>query len=601
METADGITFDEPEVAASFTVDEPRRLISGLLVPWGAVAKSGNRKWRFSRGSLHWSQPSRIKLNTDHDRKQAIAKAIDIQNTDLGLDATFKVARGAEGDKALALAEDGVLDGFSIEVDFAEDDSHAPDPEQEDVRLVNRGTLVGVALTGFPAFDDARVMHVAATRQGGEIQMAEQQEQQEPVALNASEGAVVFEQTMKGLAEKITDSQVKLAESLTQSIGESISEGVKTALEDISGPQERGTVRAARYTVTREAPIYTFDGRGDCLVRDAWNAVHGKEDAAIERIRRHRLQTEEMAKLAKDYVLGFSPQTTSTASQIIPPGYRPDLYIPDYTKGRPLVSLASQGTIANATPFTVPVFSSVTGATADHVEGTNPSDGSLAFTTKTVTPQAISGRLTLSREIVDSSNPAIDQIAMAEMRESYARQTETKVYTLLNGTSGAGGTISGDTVPSGAQASTVAKGTDNQALAAHLRERLAKYPFLRFADPDGGAMGMAASVLIATALDTTKRPLFPTVQPMNAFGTKNQRAWDVDGVRFAPAWVNTGTAAGDSQIMILNSSDLWVWESPLLTFRFEEKQGPANIELNVFGYFGTHLLRPVGLSGIRIT
>jgi hypothetical protein len=46
---------------------------------------------------------------------------------------------------------------------------------------------------------------------------------------------------------------------------------------------------------------------------------------------------------------------------------------------------------------------------------------------------------------------------------------------------------------------------------------------------------------------------------------------------------------------------VWVWESPLLTFRFEEKQGPANIELNIFGYFGTHLLRPVGLSGIRIT
>ena len=64
METADGITFDEPEVAASFTVDEPRRLISGLLVPWGAVAKSGNRKWRFSRGSLHWSQRGHLNQTT---------------------------------------------------------------------------------------------------------------------------------------------------------------------------------------------------------------------------------------------------------------------------------------------------------------------------------------------------------------------------------------------------------------------------------------------------------------------------------------------------------------------------------------------------------
>ena len=41
-----------------------------------------------------------------------------------------------------------------------------------------------------------------------------------------------------------------------------------------------------------------------------------------------------------------------------------------------------------------------------------------------MTPQAISGRIVLTREIVDSSNPAIDQIAFAEMRESYDRQTE---------------------------------------------------------------------------------------------------------------------------------------------------------------------------------
>jgi hypothetical protein len=220
-----------------------------------------------------------------------------------------------------------------------------------------------------------------------------------------------------------------------------------------------------------------------------------------------------------------------------------------------------------------------------------------------VTPQAISGRLTLTREIVDSSNPAIDTIALFEMRESYNRQTETKVYTLLNGTNGAGGTITGDFVPSGAQASTTAGGTDNQTLVKHVRERLAKYPFNRFASPSGAVMGSGATVRLATAVDTTQRPLFPFIGPANVTGTGNtiQQGWNVDGLNFVPAWANTGVAAGDSQIMILNSSDCWVWESPLLTFRFEEKQGPANIELNVFGYFATHLLRPVGLSGIRIT
>src|SRR5262249_25516341 len=155
-ETHTEVMFDTPEVAASFTVDAPRRMISGLVVPWGKVARSGFARWKFTRGSLAWAAPSRVKLNVGHDRSQAIAEAIRLTNTNEGLDATFQVARGSEGDKALALAEDGVLDGFSIEVDFDDGSGWGPDPEDKDVRLVQQGRLVGVALTGFPAFDDAR-------------------------------------------------------------------------------------------------------------------------------------------------------------------------------------------------------------------------------------------------------------------------------------------------------------------------------------------------------------------------------------------------------------------------------------------------------------
>ncbi len=596
------LTFDTPEVEESFSVDVPRRLISGMVVPWGKTARSGGRRWSFTRGSLTWGPTSRVKLNTNHDHTQAIAKAIRLMNTDAGLDATFQVARGPEGDRALSLAEDGVLDGFSIEVDFDEDGAFSPDPDKPEVYVVSKGRLGGVALTGFPAFDDARVVSVAAMKERGT--MAEETTNTETTEQEAS---ATFESAMTSLAQKVTDSQIKLNEELAQSVGESISAGVKAALEDIGSPQ-RGSVRAARYTVTREEPVYRFDGSGDSMVKDAWYAATAHDEDAIERLRKYRLQTEEVARLFADrFQLEFSPQTTSTASQVIPPGYRPDLYVADLFRERPFVNAASRGTIPNATPFTVPVFSSVTGGSADHVEGTNPSDGSLGFTTKTVTPGAVSGRLVLSRELVDSSNPAIDQIAIQEMRESYARQTEAKVYTLLNGASGAGGTITSGFVPSGAQAATFAStgGTPYAAVALvnGIRQQMALYPFRRFRAPNAVLMGSNATTILATANDSTGRPIFPAVGPMNAVGTaqNGETTWNVDGMAFTPAWAATGTAAGDTQIFILNSSDLWVWESPLLTFRFEEKQGPANIELNIFGYFGTHLLRPVGLSGIRIT
>lgn len=610
------LTFEGSAQAQSFRVDAEKRTISGLIIPWGQTADNGVAKWKFVKGSLYWSDPSRVKLNLHHDHTQAFAKGVRIQETSAGLDASFRVARGPEGDRALTLAEDGVLDGFSVEVYFEDEDAYEMDPDERGVRLVTNGKLRGVALTAMPAFDDARVTGVAATQ--GTINRMEFSVQKctkcglEHAADVActSAAAATFEAQLGTLAETVTKSHTDLTKQLGDSIAASVTEGVKAALENISAPQgERGAVRAARYTVTREAPIYTFNGLGDSLVRDAWYAGRERDSDAIERLRKYRVQQGEMAKLASQLMAAqaFTPQSTSSASEIIPPGYRPDLYVPELMKGRPLVGACSRGTIANATPFLVPVFESASSASADHVEGTNPSDGTLAFDEKTVTPGAISGRITLTREIVDSSNPAIDQIALAAMRESYNQQTEVKVYTLINGANGVGGTITSGFVPSGAQAATVNVGTDvdtqGALLGRALRRELARYPFNRFGAPTDALMSQEATTYLADAVDTTGRPLFPSVAPQNAGGLGNAvtQGWSIDGLPHRPAWAMTGSGDGDAQVVTLNQSDVWVWESPLLTFRFDEKQGPANIELNIFGYFGAHVLRPVGLSGMRIT
>lgn len=421
-----------------------------------------------------------------------------------------------------------------------------------------------------------------------------------------------FDKFTETLGQKLVESHKALVEDLSTSLGESFSAGIKAALENIHDPQSGPEpVRAARYQVTREAPIYRFDGQGPSLVKDAWYAQREHDDDAKDRLRRFHVQSNEVAVLAAQQVsfaagnaaAQFTTVTTTTGSEIIPPGYRPDLFVPMLAQDRPLVNGCSRGTIANATPFVVPIFTTMTNLTDPHTEGNAPSEGTLDFGTKTVTPGAISGKLPLTREIVDSANPAIDQIALAAMREDYARQTEANVYTLLNGTSGAGGTITGDFVPSGSQASTTAGGTDNQTLVKHLRERAAKYPFNRFQAPTMGFLGQGATVRLATAVDTTQRPLLPSIAPQNApgFGNPITQGWSLDTLPLVPAWAMTGVAAGDSQVMILNRSDAWCWESPVLAFRFEEKSGPQIIELALFGYFATHLLRPVGLSGVRIT
>jgi phage head maturation protease len=160
------VTFDDEEAYEAFSVDFEKRTISGLLVPWGKVAWSGFNKWKFQENSLRWSTAARVKLNLHHDRSRIIAYGKRFASTSRGLEGSFGVGSDIESMQALTKAKDRLLDGFSIEVDFDENfgDDWQPDPSDETIRLVRQAALLGAALTGNPAFDDARVAAVAASR-----------------------------------------------------------------------------------------------------------------------------------------------------------------------------------------------------------------------------------------------------------------------------------------------------------------------------------------------------------------------------------------------------------------------------------------------------
>jgi hypothetical protein len=90
---------------------------------------------------------------------------------------------------------------------------------------------------------------------------------------------------------------------------------------------------------------------------------------------------------------------------------------------------------------------------------------------------------------------------------------------------------------------------------------------------------------------------------MNSAGTSGilDQAFDIDGLAGAPTWSMTLNTANDADAILFNNRDVWAWESPTLTFRYEERSGPANIELALFGYFATRIVRPSGFSGVRLT
>ena len=561
-----------------FKADPEKRTVSGLLLPFN-VPTSDGRRIRFAVGSVTWQKAavSRVKLDREHDLGQLLGSATKVDSGDAGVSASFKVAKTPAGDEALALAADGALDGLSAVVRITD---AIPDPANEGGTLVTAATLVRATLTADPAFDDARLSAVALTSEGN--------------AMNCTVCGAVHAAGTPCAAPPAPSAPAAAPDAAAFAAAV---EKFTSAVENLG---QREVVPAGRAVVTHEPPVYTFTaGRGHSLIRDLWAAKEERDDEAEARVRRFQAQQAEQVK--------FATVNRTVGANVIPPGYRPDLYVPQLFLGRPLWDMVRTGTLTDATPFTLPTFTSATGASADHVEGTNPTDGTLVIGTRTVTPGAISGRFVITREIIDASNPAIDEIAAAAMRESYSQQTEAKLYTELNGANGQGGTITSGFVPSGAAVVTAtgvgSTGAAGVALLDTVRDQIVGYPFRRFAAPDRLALSQEAATQFAKAKDGQGRPLLPRIGVTNAAGTVGtlEQAFDIDGLAGRPAWSMTGNAAGDADTLMWNSADVWAWESPLLTFRYDERSGPALIELALFGYFAVRILRPSGISAVRLT
>jgi hypothetical protein len=320
----------------------------------------------------------------------------------------------------------------------------------------------------------------------------------------------------------------------------------------------------------------TGDDEALAYLPDVWQENCAGRPGPGARARRHRVATPGDGTRCSG---GVATATRATDPELIPPGYRP--LLADFESDRPLFDAASHGDLTTPTPFTIPANvdeTAIDTGAATHTEGTNPTEGTLALTPKTITPAGISGVFRATRELVDSSNPAVDAVAFAVMREDWDRQAEALIYTELNGSGGQGGTITGDFVPSGAAVRTSA----GAALPADLRKALALFVDHRKQKP---------RYVVASSRKSVSE----------ALETLDQTAWALRdlSVELSP-WI-TGTGAGDGDVFITGRNDLWAWQSPLLEFSYFERQGPSSVDLSLFGYFATRLIKPAGLAAIRHT
>jgi hypothetical protein len=529
-----------------FKADAATRTVSGVLLPFGAVGENASGRWRFSKGSVDWAKSavSRVKLNREHDRRDLLGAATGIREGDSGVTASFKVARGDAGDLALSQAEDSVLDGLSAEVDILD---YAVDPTDSSVYLVTKARLTGAALTGSPAFDDARLTSVAASNTEGNTAMTE-----------ATTGP--------------TAPAAPAAAPAQADLSTIVREAVAAALGSIEAP---ATVNPRRATATavREPLPYGFNGRrGEHeFSADLFSAARDANGEAAQRVEKFMAQA-------------FADVSSDDVNELNPTRNRPDLFVDNLSYEYPIWSTINKGTIPDATPFTVPKFSSAGSLVAAHTESNEPSGGTYVTTGQTITPGALSGKVEITRETMDQGgNPQVSTLIWNEITRAWFEALEAKAVVMLDALT-----------PTGI---TITAGATDADLEASLTSQLAALQYIR-----GGNRFRDFFVQVdlfkalVGAVDDTGRKLFPVLSPANATGTTEAffSAVNVGGLAARPAWGLAATGAVAASSYLFNRDDVHGWATPpqRLNFEYEVK----SVWLGVWGYAATANTR---LGGVR--
>lgn len=155
LEPGKTVNFESPDIP---TVDVESRTITGLALPYGVLGNTSGGKVSVDAGAVGFpSDLRRVKLLRDHDRSAPVGYLESIEDGPNGLVAKFRVGNTAEGDAALVEAAEGIRDGLSVELSGV---TRSPDGQR-----ITESTLDAVALVAVPAFADARVSSVKASKE----------------------------------------------------------------------------------------------------------------------------------------------------------------------------------------------------------------------------------------------------------------------------------------------------------------------------------------------------------------------------------------------------------------------------------------------------
>ena len=163
------LTFSSQVEAA----DTERRVIAGKIVPFEEVGNTSVGKVVFAKGSIEIGDPGKVKMLMQHSPERPIGRMQKFNQAEDGIYASFKISASMQGQDALILAGEQLIDGLSVGVDVNKS------VQKKDYLYVTSATLREVSLVESPAFE-ARVTKVAASESEAETPI-ETKESEAPV------------------------------------------------------------------------------------------------------------------------------------------------------------------------------------------------------------------------------------------------------------------------------------------------------------------------------------------------------------------------------------------------------------------------------------
>jgi HK97 family phage prohead protease len=497
----------------------------------------------FERGSIAIPDAGKIKLLSQHQQDKPVGRAISFSDSTEGVYGSFKLSSSTRGQDALVLAQENLVSGLSVGVDVT-----ASKP-MGDYLLVTAAVLKEVSLVESAAFSSASVDEIMAAR----------------AAIEAATST----------KEKTTTISTTIVEIETETETES-EEAVTTAPENtpeetpVDAPAEAEKVEAAR-KIIRPSVLDSQRLRTPIVSMATYTE--------------HKIKAALGSDESKLYVTAADDFGTN-------PAFNPTQYLQEFVTntrfGTPAIDACSQGVLP-ASGMTINVPSLVTAAGGGTgvaptvtVEAENGAVSNTDMQTSYLTGNVskYSGMGTISIELLERSDPNFYAELTQQLENSYLTTIDTAVVNALLAAGTSASATTGDS-------DGIIAYTSQAAAAVYKNTGYFAQNYI----------GNAAQWnLLMGATDTTKRPIYNAIQPMNAAGQVGPRSirGNVLGLDLYVDKNFTETTVDDNSAIILAPEAFTVYRSPQ-AYMSVNVVSNLQVQVAIYGFMATIAKMPYGI------